>query len=337
MNLSKKTILNLLIALFVLLDIMVCFYGAQKHELVDGTAIALTLVFIVAYLILFGKVTFFPLAISVLTFLISIVAIGLITKGNILYIAIAGYFFYFIAVCVLHNTYKKREARNGAYKVLLLPPFIMITLPVLIANSNLHFLPFATLYLIGAFSGLLVCKIRNTLWGVSLAVLFSTLCYFSYSFIVAGRDGQRMELQENRYLNLTFNDRDNITQSLSTLPQKIVIMDFWFYGCLPCIEGFPKLQRLTEQYKNDPDILIASFRYEDEPLPPHINGFDYLSKYSFKHFDLNTTSQNEWGISTFPTVLVFDKNRHLRYKGQLVHHVLSPNDMDRIIAQLKSE
>lgn len=46
--------------------------------------------------------------------------------------------------------------------------------------------------------------------------------------------------------------------SLSHFKGKAVILDFWATYCIPCIESFPKLEKLQREFKDDLQILLLS-------------------------------------------------------------------------------
>jgi peroxiredoxin len=60
---------------------------------------------------------------------------------------------------------------------------------------------------------------------------------FAPAFSVTSLEGQKLEL--------------------AALSGKVVVMNFWFTGCLPCIEEMPKLNALVDKYKNKGVVFIA--------------------------------------------------------------------------------
>jgi peroxiredoxin len=44
---------------------------------------------------------------------------------------------------------------------------------------------------------------------------------------------------------------------LATLRGKVVVLNFWFTGCPPCMEEIPKLNGLVDEFKNKDVIFIA--------------------------------------------------------------------------------
>lgn len=72
---------------------------------------------------------------------------------------------------------------------------------------------------------------------------------------------------------------DGETISLSELTGSVIVMNFWFMGCKPCIEEMPLLNDLVEKYQNDKKIIFLSFaRDSKEDIVAK-----FLPKYDFKY------------------------------------------------------
>jgi thiol-disulfide isomerase/thioredoxin len=44
---------------------------------------------------------------------------------------------------------------------------------------------------------------------------------------------------------------------LSALKGKVVVLNFWFIGCAPCIAELPALNKLVDEYKGEDVVFIA--------------------------------------------------------------------------------
>jgi peroxiredoxin len=51
---------------------------------------------------------------------------------------------------------------------------------------------------------------------------------------------------------------------LASLRGKVVVIDFWFTGCPPCLEELPKLNSLVEEFKNK-DVVFIAPTWDKEP------------------------------------------------------------------------
>src|ERR687893_223477 len=50
---------------------------------------------------------------------------------------------------------------------------------------------------------------------------------------------------------------------LASLRGKVVVINFWFTGCPPCIEEMPKLNELVEKFK-DKDVVFIAPTWDNE-------------------------------------------------------------------------
>lgn len=112
------------------------------------------------------------------------------------------------------------------------------------------------------------------------------------------------EFHLNELINgkLLLSNGDSIV--LSQQKGKVIILDFWYRRCPPCIKLMPELNKLYELYQMD-EILIVG-----------INDFDskesvnqYFSFKEYNYLSSYKTSQNFSeivGVSAFPTTVVID-------------------------------
>jgi peroxiredoxin len=50
----------------------------------------------------------------------------------------------------------------------------------------------------------------------------------------------------------------------ASLRGKVVVIDFWFTGCPPCLEELPKLNSLVDEFKNK-DVVFIAPTWDKEP------------------------------------------------------------------------
>ena len=71
--------------------------------------------------------------------------------------------------------------------------------------------------------------------------------------------------------NLTSIDGKNFESS--SLRGKVVVLNFWFTGCAPCVEEMPKLNSLVDEFKDKDVVFIA----------PTIDGRSILQTFLKEH------------------------------------------------------
>jgi len=100
--------------------------------------------------------------------------------------------------------------------------------------------------------------------------------------------------------------------SKESLAGKIVVMNFWFIGCKPCVAELPALNRLVEEYEGKEVVFLAfgnstRKRTVEEFLPKHEFKYQLITD-SEAYADLFLAT--ELG---FPTSMVFDHNGILQH------------------------
>ncbi len=127
--------------------------------------------------------------------------------------------------------------------------------------------------------------------------------------------GQIKEIPDNAFLNssaLDFNltDLDGKMVTLSELKGKVVVLNFWFTMCKPCIQEMPDLNKLTEKYRDDKDVIFLgiTFNKADDVKK-------FLTKHEFKYRQIPDASEllKEYNMSIFPHNVVVDKNGIIKY------------------------
>lgn len=113
-----------------------------------------------------------------------------------------------------------------------------------------------------------------------------------------------------------------------TLRGKVVVLDFWTYGCINCIHILPDLKRLEDEF---PDTLVVigvhSAKFENERETGNIR--QILQRYEIAHPVVNDRDfriWNAWGIRAWPTVMLIDPEGYVvgYHEGEGVYNVLQP-------------
>ncbi|MFK7951943.1 MAG: TlpA family protein disulfide reductase [Ekhidna sp.] len=85
---------------------------------------------------------------------------------------------------------------------------------------------------------------------------------------------------------------------------KIVLFNFWFTRCGPCIKEIPELNELVEEFKNEDVLFIAPTFDDDAQVEKFLTRFDFDYKIvaDVKDFCL------ELNIRSYPTHFVINKD-----------------------------
>ena len=99
-------------------------------------------------------------------------------------------------------------------------------------------------------------------------------------------------------------DMNGNSIKLSELQGKVVVLNFWFIKCAPCVKEIPELNNLKSQFKNK-DVVFLAITFDSKN---NVNTF--LNTHSF-NYTLIASASNVIqinGIRSFPTNVVLDKN-----------------------------
>lgn len=124
--------------------------------------------------------------------------------------------------------------------------------------------------------------------------------------------------------------------SLASLRGKVVLLDFWTYGCINCIHIIPDLKRLEAKYANQLVVIgVHSAKFENEKETDNIRRI--ILRYEIEHPVINDADFRIWeeyAVSGWPTLVLIDP------AGYIVGSVSGEGNfevLDRVIGQTVEE
>jgi len=101
--------------------------------------------------------------------------------------------------------------------------------------------------------------------------------------------------------------------SLSELQGKVVLLDFWTYGCINCMHIIPDLKRLEEKYADELVVIgVHSAKFANEGDTDNIRRI--IQRYELAHPVVNDKSFLVWrqyGARAWPTLVLIDPDGNL--------------------------
>lgn len=157
------------------------------------------------------------------------------------------------------------------------------------------------------------------------------------SMIVVGRNGFAQEDDEFTYQGDV--EAPEFPEGLSwlnvseplTLEQlrgKIVILDFWTYGCINCMHIIPDLKTIEEFYPNEVVVIgVHSAKFDNEGVTENIR--QIVQRYGVEHPVVNDKDFTIWrsyGARAWPSIYVIDPFGKVvgRHEGESVYEILGP-------------
>jgi len=101
--------------------------------------------------------------------------------------------------------------------------------------------------------------------------------------------------------------------SLAGLKGKIVLLDFWTYGCVNCIHIIPDLKRLEEKYPNELVVIgVHSAKFDNERETENIRRI--ILRYGIEHPVVNDgrfAIWNAYAVNAWPTQVLIDPDGYV--------------------------
>jgi thiol-disulfide isomerase/thioredoxin len=96
--------------------------------------------------------------------------------------------------------------------------------------------------------------------------------------------------------------------SIAALKGKVVLLDFWTYGCINCIHIIPDLKKLEAKYANQLVVIgIHSAKFQNEKETENIRRI--ILRYEIEHPVYNDSEYAVWqsyGVRAWPTQVLID-------------------------------
>ena len=132
--------------------------------------------------------------------------------------------------------------------------------------------------------------------------------------------------------SFVMNDLQGNKVTLESLKGKVVVMNFWFMGCIPCVMEMPLLNQLVEKYQGK-EVIFLAFALDKKPALTR-----FLKKKKFDYTIIPDSDQlvTQYKIESFPSHLVLDKNSKITLVefGGIENTDLLKNEIDE---QLKKK
>lgn len=101
--------------------------------------------------------------------------------------------------------------------------------------------------------------------------------------------------------------------SLAGLKGKIVLLDFWTYGCINCIHIIPDLKKLEAKYADQLVVIgVHSAKFTNEGETENIRKI--ILRYGVEHpvvNDANFKIWNQYAVSAYPTQILIDPQGYI--------------------------
>lgn len=108
-------------------------------------------------------------------------------------------------------------------------------------------------------------------------------------------------------------DMGNNIVKLCQLKGKVVLLEFWIKNCGHCIEAVADLNSIAKKYKNKKFEVLGVNAHDTKE---DISNFYEKNKPNFKTVYDEEVVVSEYGVYSFPTIILLGKNGKVLYSGE---------------------
>jgi thiol-disulfide isomerase/thioredoxin len=123
--------------------------------------------------------------------------------------------------------------------------------------------------------------------------------------------GEAAELTNNTWIN------SDKPLRLSDLRGKVVLLEFWTFGCINCKNTLPFMKETYEKYKPK-GVEFIGVHYPEFPYERDVNNVrDFVKKEGIKHpvtIDNDGVAWRAYDMHAWPAFIIVDKTGHIRYR-----------------------
>jgi thiol-disulfide isomerase/thioredoxin len=110
--------------------------------------------------------------------------------------------------------------------------------------------------------------------------------------------------------NWSLKSVDDKTYRMSELKDKVVILDFWFLACVPCMQLMPQLQELHQKYQSDQGVAVLTINKSDDKQA--LSEYKQKNNYTLPILTDDGSVTEKFKVSSYPTTYVIAN-------GEIVH------------------
>lgn len=142
-------------------------------------------------------------------------------------------------------------------------------------------------------------------------------------------------IQNNQEVAFSLLRPDGTYITSSEMKGKIVLLDFWFIGCVPCYEKMEYLGKVSAHYKNRKDVVVITVDVEQgDKFSDFQKTYKRFPSNLIHVFDSAGMLAKELNLKGYPTELILDKSGKIKHQvvgfNKDVALIYSNNTIDKI-------
>jgi thiol-disulfide isomerase/thioredoxin len=93
---------------------------------------------------------------------------------------------------------------------------------------------------------------------------------------------------------------------------KVIVLNFWFIACRPCLDEMPELNKIAREYSNNPNIVFISVARDNKD---DLERFLKDNPFAYHVVDEGKDIAEDFAVNNYPTNVIIDKEGKVRFRS----------------------
>ncbi|WP_316843908.1 TlpA disulfide reductase family protein [Pedobacter psychrodurus] len=241
------------------------------------------------------------------------------------YSTVIGLFCYFIFVLLIWRLNKSKLPVKGiAFHAAMGILLIQLPIRVFSFSTSLSTLPDMLFHILGTVTAYIyICSLRTGKIAVLISSFLITFWMVKFGYPLwqnlmnyNSLDGK---VSESNKMTVTGYERNGALLTTTELKSDYIMLDYWFSGCKPCFDEFPKFQKAYDnpRYKGRVNIMAVNIPMKSDTINQAFQALESRN-YTFKNIiEKKTNNAGLVEVKICPTTIILDRNRRIIFMGEL--------------------
>jgi peroxiredoxin len=112
------------------------------------------------------------------------------------------------------------------------------------------------------------------------------------------------------------------------LKGKVIVMNFWFIGCVGCMDEIPKLSAIADKYSSNDDIVFIAVANN---TPQDLRAFTKREKFNYRHVGQGLSLVKLFDFNGYPKNIIIGRD------GKIIYWRTTVRAWDKFESVIKAE